>query len=135
MATHTAGFKLDGKESQVLALSYQFSRFTEENGRPASRVRRGTLNLTLASEDQHKESVVQWLGDPDTSKDGEIIIYEGEYEKRKPFKTIKFEKGFVIDYRETFTDQSGSKTTESFTISAEKITVGSAKFDFKWPKA
>jgi Hemolysin coregulated protein Hcp (TssD) len=41
----------------------------------------------------------------------------------------------VIDYHETYSHGGLSNIQETFTISAEKINVGAAKFDFKWPKA
>ena len=131
---HTASFKLDGQESDVKAMSYHFYRVTEENGRVAAKVRKGEITITIPSDDKHKEAIINWLAKPDQAKEGEIIIYEDD-EKTKPFKTIKFENAFVIDYSESYDAVHQLNTRETFTISAEKITIGGAKFDFKWPRA
>lgn len=131
---HTATFKLDGKESDIKSFSYAFSRITEDNGRPAARVRRGAITITIASDDKHKEAIINWLAKPDQAKEGEVLIYEDD-EKTKVLKTIKFENAFVVDYMENYDDANNLNTRETFTISSEKITIGSAKFDFKWPKA
>ena len=131
---HTATFKLDGKESDVKSFSYHFFRVTEENGRVAARVRKGEISMTIASDDKHKEAVINKLAKADQPMEGELIIYEDD-EKTKVLKTIKFENAFVVDYREEFNDANNLNTRESFTISSEKISIGSAKFDFKWPKA
>ncbi|MBK8492214.1 MAG: hypothetical protein IPL49_15360 [Saprospirales bacterium] len=129
---HTATFKLDGKESDIKSFSYSFSRMTEENGRPCARVRAGYISFNLASDDKHKEAIINWMSKPDQGKEGEIIIYADD-EKTKVLKTIKFENAFVTQYDESYSE--GGNTYESFVISCEKISIGAAKFDFKWPKA
>lgn len=124
-------FKLDGKQQEVAQFSYSFNRLIEENGRVSSRVRRGSISITLKSDGALKESVINWLSKADSSKQGEITMLD---DSDKAVKIIKFENGFVIDYHEELIGD-GTNPMESFTISAEKVTVGSASFDFKWPKA
>ncbi len=131
---HSANFKMDGKESNVLAFSYDFSRNIEENGRVSARVRKGLISITLASDDKHKEAILNWMAKPDQAKEGELVIFADD-EKKTALKTIKFENGFVISYREDYMDGNNANVRETFTISSEKITIGSAAFDFKWPKA
>jgi hypothetical protein len=131
--THTGGFKLDGKEAQLVALSYHFFRQVDDKGRPGGQVRRGEITVTIASDDKLKQAIIEWMAKPDSGKKGEIILYSGEQEDRKEFKKIEFEKGFVIDYTETYSHSGMSNIQETFTISAEKISIGGAKFDFKWP--
>jgi hypothetical protein len=123
--THTGGFKLDGKEAQLVALSYHFFRQVDDKGRPGGQVRRGEITVTIASDDKLKQAIIEWMAKPDSGKKGEIILYSGEQ--------IEFEKGFVIDYTETYSHSGMSNIQETFTISAEKISIGGAKFDFKWP--
>jgi type VI protein secretion system component Hcp len=133
--THTGGFKLDGKEAQLVALSYHFFRQVDDKGRPGTQVRRGELTVTIASDDKLKQSIIEWMAKPDLGKKGEIVLYSGEGDERKEFKKVEFENGYVVDYHETYTHGGLANIQETFTISAEKITVGGAKFDFKWPKA
>jgi hypothetical protein len=131
---NTAFLKIDGKESPLHYLSYEFHRHIEDNGKPATRIRRGTISMTKDSI-LDKGSFTNWMADPDKQKDGEITIYTDE-KKEKKLKVIKFQHGYVIDYRETFDlEKAANNTLESFTISAEIIEVDSAKFDFKWPES
>jgi hypothetical protein len=133
--TNTGGFKLDGKECELVALSYHFFRQVDDKGRPATQVRRGEITVTIASDDKLKEAIIAWMAKPDAGKQGEIVIYTGEEDNKKPLKTVKFENGYVVDYHETYSQGNMSNVQETFTITAEKITIGGAKFDFKWPKA
>jgi Hemolysin coregulated protein Hcp (TssD) len=130
---HTGEFQLDGKKAQIFALEYRFSRTPDAKGKPSTRVRSGEIELTIASEDALKSAVIEWLADTDAGKKGAIILYEGEGKNKREFKKIEFENGFVIKYAEKFTDNEFANVRETFTISAEKITIGAAKFDFTWP--
>lgn len=131
---NNATMTIDGKKSDLKHLSYHFTRHTEDNGKPCTRVRKGEISVVKDSI-YDKGSAIVWMGEPDTGKDGEIIIYSDE-KKEKKLKTIKFTNGFIIDYQEVFNLESGnSNTVESFTISAEIIEVESAKFDFVWPES
>ena len=133
--THTGGFKLDGKEAQLVALSYHFFRQVDDKGRPATQVRRGEITVTIASDDKLKLAIIEWFAIPDTGKKGEIILYSGEGSDKKVFKKVEFENGYVSDYHETYHEGGMANIQETFTITAEKISVGNAKFDFRWPKA
>ncbi len=132
---HTGKFKLDGKEAEVLSMSYSLYRDTDDRGRPANQIRRCEITLTIASDDKLKNAVVEWLDEGNKKKDGrkgEIIIDD---ESNKEFKKIEFENGFVISYNENYSYGTSNNLQETFTISAEKVNIGAAKFDFKWPKA
>jgi hypothetical protein len=134
--THTGVFKLDGKEAQLIHHSYAVARNTDEKGRPGSRVLHFDLTVTIASDDKLKLAAIEWMGKPDMNKKGEIIEFLGEGDERKEFKKIEFENGYVISYSEHFSDMNGNNNIyETFVISAEKITINGAKFDFKWPKS
>jgi len=131
---NNATMTIDGKKSDLKFVSYHFSRHTEDNGKPSTRIRKGEISVVKDSI-YDKASAITWLGEPDKAKDGEIIIYTDE-KKSKALKTIKFTNGFIVDYQETFDlEKPNSNTVESFTISAEKIEVESAKFDFIWPES
>src|SRR5688572_15661858 len=128
---NNATMTIDGKKSNLKFVSYHFSRHTEDNGKPATPVRKGQISIVKDSIFD-KGSAITWLGDPDMRKDGEIIIYEDD-QKKKALKTIKFKQGCIIDYEETFDlEKQNSNTVESFTISAETIEVEKAKFEFEW---
>ena len=133
MANH-AVLTIDGKKSDLKYLNYRFHRHTEDNGKPSTRIRKGEITITKDSI-YDKGSFTTWLSDPDKAKDGEIVVYSDEA-KKTAMKTIKFTKGYIIAYEETFNLEAGtSNTVETFTISAEIIEVEGAKFDFLWPES
>jgi Hemolysin coregulated protein Hcp (TssD) len=133
MANH-AVFSLDGKKSDLKYFNYRFHRHTEDNGKPSTRIRKGEITMTKDSI-YDKGSFTTWLSDPDKAKDGEIVIYRDEAKKEK-LKTIKFTKGYIVHYEETFNlELAQNNTLETFTISAEIIDVEGSKFDFLWPES
>jgi len=132
---HTGKFKLDGKEADLVNLSYHLDRGTNDKGKPSTLVRKCQITVTIASDDGLKNSAIEWLAEGNGSKKGKtgsIVIND---EEGNEFKTISFENGFLISYNESFSYGVSDNVQETFTISAEKISVGSAKFDFKWPKS
>jgi len=64
-------------------------------------------------------------------EDIEIQVADDDM-KIEGFKKIKLQNTHIISYDEQFYD--GSNMSETFSISAEKVTVENAEFDFKWPK-
>lgn len=133
MANH-AVMTIDGKKSPLKYLNYRFHRQTEDNGKPSTFFRKAEITVTKDSV-YDKGSATTWMAEAKKAKDGEIVIYQDESEDT-PLKTIKWTKGFIINYDETFNLELGnSNTLETFTISAEIIEIDSAKFDFKWPES
>jgi type VI protein secretion system component Hcp len=131
---NTATLDLDGKKSELKYLRYHFHRHTEDNGKPSGKVRKGEITITKDSI-YDKGSATNWLSKPDKLGTGTIVIYQDE-EQKKPLKTIKFSNAYIVDYSETFDlEKQGTNTEETFTISAEKIEVEGAPFDFKWPES
>jgi len=131
---HTGKFKLDGKEAELVNLSYQLDRGINDKGKPSTLVRKCQITVTIASDDGLKNSAIEWLAEGNGSKKGKkgsIVIND---EEGKEFKTIEFENGFLISYNESYGYGVSDNVQETFTISAEKVSVGAAKFDFKWPK-
>jgi hypothetical protein len=133
--THTGEFELDGKKAELVALSYHFFRSVDDRGRPGGQIKRGEITVTIASDDKLKQSIIEWMAKPDAGKKGAVIMFSGEGSERKDFKKVEFENGYVIDYHETYSQGGMSNIQETFTLTAEKINIGGAKFDFKWPKA
>lgn len=132
--THTGVFKLDGKEAQLLELSYSFSRNTDHKGRPSTQVRMTGVTVTIASDDKTKQSIIDWMATKDIGKKVELVLYSGEDEDRKMFKTITLENAYVMSVQDSYNVGASVNLMETFTITAEKTSVGAAKFDHKWPK-
>lgn len=133
--THTGVFKLDGKEAQLLELSYSFSRNTDHKGRPSTQVRMTGVTVTIASDDKTKQAIIDWMSKKDTmGKKVELILYSGEDDDRAMFKTITLENAYVMNVQDSYNVGASVNLMETFTITAEKTSVGAAKFDHKWPK-
>lgn len=131
---HTGKFELDGKKADLVNLSYQLDRETDDKGKPSTRVRKCLITVTIASDDALKNAIIEWMKEGNgskTGKKGSVIIND---EEDKEFKKIEFENGFIVNYVENFSYGSGVNVQETFTISAEKVKIGGAAFDFKWPK-
>jgi hypothetical protein len=132
--THTGVFKLDGKEAQLLQLDYNFHRSTDHKGRPSTQVRMTGVTVTIASDDKTKQAIIDWMATKDMGKKVEIVLYEGEDDDRKMFKTITLESTYVMSVQDSYNVGADVNLMETFTLTAEKISVGAAKFDHKWPK-
>lgn len=131
---HTGKFELDGKKADLVNCSYSFERGTTDKGKPSTRIRKCQITVTIASDDGLKNSAIEWLAEGNGSKKGKKGSITLHDEEENEFKKIEFENGFLIDYNESFSFGGGENLLETFTISAEKVTIGSAQFDFKWPK-
>ncbi|MCB0522693.1 MAG: hypothetical protein H6577_13755 [Lewinellaceae bacterium] len=133
MANH-AVLTIDGKKSDLKHFSYSLSRYTEENGKPSTRVRSVMLNF-VKDTIYDKGSATTWMSDPDKGKDGEVVIYADEA-KKNALKTIKWTNGYICAYEENFNlDAGSSNTVESFSITCETVDIDGAKFDFLWPES
>ena len=78
---HTGKFKLDGKEADLVNLSYSFTRSTNDKGKPSTLVRKCQIIVTIASDDKLKNSAIEWLAEGNGSKKGKkgtIIINDEE---------------------------------------------------------
>ena len=133
--SYLAVFSKGGKKSPIINFSYSLSKMVDEKGRPSSRVSSAIFTLTIDSGGVHKGDMVKWLSEDSASAKGETVTIEvaDDDKKLEGFKMIKLENTHIISYDEQFYD--GSNMSETFSISAETVTIDGAKFEFKWPKA
>jgi hypothetical protein len=124
--------KIDGVESEVRNLHIGFNRSIDENGKVVTRVQRGLITMTKDAI-YDRGNMIKWMADQDLLKEGEIVIYEDD-RKEKPFQTITFENGKVFDWEMGYDREGVANVYETFSISAEKIDVDGAQFDFQWPE-
>ena len=133
--THTGEFELDGTKAQLLALDYHMLRSTDHKGRPSTQVRMTGVTVTIASDDKTKQKIIDWMATKDIGKKITITLYSGEDDDRKMFKTIVLESAYVMSVQDSYNVGADVNLMETFTLTAEKMSVGAAKFDHKWPKA
>jgi hypothetical protein len=128
MSSFKATFKVDGKSFDVVSCSYSFTQNIDERGRPASDVRKGHIKVTVVASDDDK--VLGWMIDPYKKTNGSITLEK--IDQASTLKEIKFEDGYCVSYEEDFDAVNAQAMTDTFEISARKITVGSATHEDKW---
>jgi type VI protein secretion system component Hcp len=122
--------KVAGKEVNVLACSYALKQETDATGRPSSITRGGKITLTVESTGD--TSFFEWMTNNFERKDGSIVFVKRDTDAT--LKELKFTEAYLVDYKENFDNNDESPITETFTLSAQAIEVGSGKHTNEWVK-
>ena len=122
--------KVDGlKDRDVLHISYGLNRQTDPEGQPAGDVRGGKITLQVKSTNDGNIEIFEWACDPRAIKNGSVEFYKMD---KTNMKTLNFEQGFLVNYEEVYDLNDNNSQIEIFTISAKKISIGSAVHNNKW---
>ncbi len=119
------------KVFQINSCDVDFHRNVGPDGRPSSTIYGGKIVLT-APISKEEELAKMMFNASNKNIDGKIEVWESGGAEGI-FRTITFTNSFFANYREVFDVNGGNPFVCAFTISAETISVGSAKFDNKWP--
>jgi Hemolysin coregulated protein Hcp (TssD) len=65
-------------------------------------------------------------------KDGSIVFIKRDTDAT--MKELQFKEAYMVEYRENFSSVNDQPVTETFTLSAKEITVGTATFINEWVK-
>jgi Hemolysin coregulated protein Hcp (TssD) len=122
--------KVGGKELNVLDLSYQLKQETDATGRPSSITRGGKIHVTIES--TCDTSQIEWMMTNFERKDGSIVFIKRDTDAT--MKELQFKEAYMVEYRENFSSVNDQPVTETFTLSAKEITVGTATFINEWVK-
>lgn len=122
--------KVAGKEVNVLACNYALKQETDATGRPSSITRGGKITLTVESTGD--TSFFEWMTNNFERKDGSIVFVKRDTDAT--LKELKFREAYLVDYKENFDSTDDSPITETFTLSAQAIEVGSGKHENEWVK-
>jgi hypothetical protein len=140
MAIIKVVFKVDGEETEVIRLSYQFDQDIDPIGQPAGEVRGGQINVTVPAS-KASEARFGWMVDPNMKKEGEIDFVDST---GQILKTLVFTDAYCIGYIEEFEAfSSGASGTvnvrdgakETLTLSCRIIEVGGESHENTWPDA
>ena len=125
-----ATLKIGSTEFDVLACSYAFSRDVDAKGRPASIVYGGRVDFTVESTDDTSiiESMLNNMHKPISGS-----VTWTKVDEDGTLKVLEFENAFVIAYSEAFSEGGGDSMQISFSVSAQKIKIGSAELENDWP--
>jgi Hemolysin coregulated protein Hcp (TssD) len=125
-----AKLKVAGKEVNVLACNYALKQETDATGRPSSITRGGKVTLTVESTGE--TTFFEWMCNNFERKDGSIVFVKRD--TNATLKELNFSEAYLVDYRENFDSTGDSPITETFTLSAKSIELGSGKHENEWVK-
>ena len=120
--------KVGGKELNILNASYDLHQEVDASGRPSSVTRGGTINLTVESTGD--SFFFEWMTNNFERKDGSIKFIKRD--SNATLKELKFTEAYMVKYKENFDHNSDNPLTETFMISARKISMGGGEFDNAW---
>jgi hypothetical protein len=125
-----AKLNVGGKDVNVLSCNYSLKQETDATGRPSSITRGGKINLIVESTGD--TTFFEWMTNNFERKDGTITFVKRDSDAT--MKQLKFTEAYVVDYRENFDATGDNPVTESFTLSARVISVGSGTHTNEWVK-
>jgi hypothetical protein len=124
-----AKFKVSGKEYNVLDCSYALNQETDPTGRPSSITRGGKITLTVESTGE--TDLYEWMCNSFETKDGSVVFLKRDSDAT--LKELKFKKGYIVGFAETFLSTKENPMTITFTISAMELTMGNGTHKNEWP--
>lgn len=126
----TSKLTIGGKIFDVLSFGTSFTRDYDQKGRPSSAVRAGDMNLTIEVT-QNENLIETMINGQNKMVDGKIEFWQSG--KDGVFRTVDFKNGYVTSYKEGFQPAGGTNFMADVSITAEKITIGTAAYDAAWP--
>jgi hypothetical protein len=122
--------KLDvaGKQYNILNVNYGLAQETDPTGRPSSQTRGGKIEITIESTGE--TDLFEWMTNSFERKDGKVVFVKRD--TNATLKELNFTEGYVVKYRENFDSTGRNPLTESFTISAKAIRMGSGEHMNEW---
>lgn len=125
-----AKLKVAGKELNVLSSHYSLKQETDATGRPSSITRGGKITLTVEGSDD--TTFFEWMCNNFERKEGSVVFIKRDSDAT--MKELKFKEGYLVDYSENFENTGDNPITETFTISAKEITLGTGTHTNEWIK-
>jgi hypothetical protein len=125
-----AKLKLGATEYNVLSCTYALKQETDATGRPSSITRGGKITVTIESTGLTEN--FEHMCNNFERKDGSVIFIKRDNDGT--LKELKFKEAYMVDYRENFDSTGDNPVTETFTLSAREIGMGSGTFENLWTK-
>ena len=120
--------KVSGKNYNVLNVNYGLFQETDATGRPSTITRGGKIDITVESTGE--TDLFEWMTNSFERKEGSIIFYKRDSEAT--LKELKFTEAYLVKHKEKFDSEGDNPLTETFTISARKIEMGSGAYENEW---
>ena len=123
-----AKFKVAGKEFTALNVTYGLFQETDATGRPSTVTRGGKIDVVV--EGTNSTELFEWMTNSFERKDGSVVFYKRDSDAT--LKELKFTEGYFVKHKENFDSTGENPLTETFTISARKIEMGSGAYENEW---
>jgi hypothetical protein len=123
-----AKLKVAGKELNVLSCNYTLKQETDPTGRPSSITRGGKITVTV--EANGDTSFFEWMCNNFERKDGTVVFIKRDTDAT--LKELNFKEAYLVDYNENFDNTGDNPITETFTMSAKEISMGSGTHKNEW---
>ena len=123
-----AKLKVAGQEYNVLSVSYGLFQETDPTGRPSTVTRGGKIDITV--EGTGETDLFEWMTNSFERKDGCVVFVKRDSDAT--LKELKFTEGYLVKHKENFDSTGKNPLTESFTISARKIEMGTGAYENEW---
>ena len=120
--------KVAGKESNVLDISYGLKQEIDATGRPSSITRGGKISITV--EYTGDTGWFEWICNNFERKDGSVVFIKRDTDAT--LKELTFKEAYMVDYRENFSSINDEAVSETFTLSAKQITMGTGTHINEW---
>lgn len=120
--------KVAGKNYNVLSINYGLFQETDATGRPSTITRGGKIDITVESTGE--TDLFEWMTNSFERKDGSVVFYKRDTEAT--LKELKFSEAYLVKHKEKFDASGDNPLTETFTISAREIEMGTGKYINEW---
>ena len=119
---------VSGKKYNVLNVNYGLFQETDATGRPSTITRGGKIDITVESTGE--TDLFEWMTNSFERKDGSVVFYKRD--SQATLKELKFSEAYLVKHKEKFDSVGDNPLTETFTISARKIEMGSGAYENDW---
>ena len=123
-----ARLKVGGSEYNILNCNYGLHQETDPTGRPSSIIRGGRITVTIESSTDNNLS--DWAYSNFEMRDGSIVFLKRDTEATA--KELIFKNAYMVKYNENFDANGQNPMTETFTLSAKIIEMGTAAHENEW---
>ena len=120
--------KVAGKNYNVLNVNYGLFQETDATGRPSTITRGGKIDITVESTGE--TDLFEWMNNSFERKDGSVVFYKRDNDAT--LKELKFKEAYLVKHKEKFDSTGDNPLTETFTISARELEMGTGKYINEW---
>ncbi len=128
--TRVVSFHAEGiKTREVWNMKYTLSQQTDVEGQPTGCTRGGKITVKVKARDDGNNDMLEWMADSFLSKDGYISFPNHQGGE---MKQLKFKEAYMIEYTESYDNDSKNPMMEEFVITAKEIRVGNVLHKNQW---